>query len=75
MCLCVKLTRGQLYLPVFCQLDIGLKLSQRKELRLRRCLLEIQLQGIFSISDQGGKAPCGWDHLWTGSLGFYKRAG
>jgi hypothetical protein len=21
------------------------------------------------------KAPCGWDHLWAGSLGFYKRAG
>jgi hypothetical protein len=30
---------------------------------------------IFSISDQEGKAPCGWDHLWAGSLGFYKRAG
>jgi hypothetical protein len=36
-----------------------LELSQRKE---------IQLQGIFSISDQGGKAPCGWNHLWAGSL-------
>jgi hypothetical protein len=21
------------------------------------------------MSDQGGKAPCGWDHLWAGSLG------
>jgi hypothetical protein len=20
------------------------------------------------MSDQGGKAPCGWDHLWAGSL-------
>jgi hypothetical protein len=26
-------------------------------------------KGIFSISDQGGKAPCGWHHLWAGSLG------
>jgi hypothetical protein len=24
---------------------------------------------------KGEKAPCGWDHLWAGSLGFYKRAG
>jgi hypothetical protein len=24
---------------------------------------------------KGGKAPCGWDHLWAGSLGFYKKAG
>jgi hypothetical protein len=30
---------------------------------------------IFSISDQGGKAACGWDHLWAGRLVFYKRAG
>ena len=43
-----------------------------KELQLGKCLHEIQLWGIFSISDQGGKAPCGWDHLWAGSLGFYK---
>jgi hypothetical protein len=40
-----------------------------------KCLHEIQLWGIFSISDQGGKAPCGFDHLWAGSFGFYKRAG
>jgi hypothetical protein len=25
--------------------------------------------GIFSISDQGGRAPCGWNHLRAGSLG------
>jgi hypothetical protein len=30
-----------------------LELSQRKELQLRKCLQEIQLEGIFSISDQG----------------------
>ena len=29
----------------------------------------------FLNSDKGGKAPCRWDHLWAGSLGFYKRAG
>jgi hypothetical protein len=29
-------------------------------------------KAFFSISDQGEKAPCGWDHLWAGSLGFYK---
>jgi hypothetical protein len=52
-----------------------LELSQRKELQLRKCLHEIQLWGIFSISDQEGRSPCGWDHLWAGSLGFYKKAG
>jgi hypothetical protein len=52
-----------------------LELSQRKALQLGKCLHENQLQGIFSISDQGRRAPCGWDHLWAHSLGFYKRAG
>jgi hypothetical protein len=46
-----------------------LELSQRNELQLGKCLLEIQLWDIFSISDQGGRAPCGWDHPWAGSLG------
>jgi hypothetical protein len=45
-----------------------LELSQRKELQLGKCFHEIQLWGIFSISDQGGRAPCGWCHLWAGSL-------
>jgi hypothetical protein len=26
-------------------------------------------KAFFSISDQGGKAPCGWNHPWAGSLG------
>jgi hypothetical protein len=36
-----------------------LELSQRKELQLRKCLHEIQLWGIFSISDQGGRPLVG----------------
>jgi hypothetical protein len=52
-----------------------LELSQRKELQLGKRLHEIQLWCIFSISDQGGKAPGGWDHLWAGSIEFCKRAG
>ena len=31
-----------------------MELSQSKELQLGKCLHEIQLWGIFSISDQGG---------------------
>ena len=52
-----------------------LELSQRKELQLGKYLHEIQLRGIFSISDQVGRSPCGWCHLWAGSLEFYKKAG
>jgi hypothetical protein len=50
-----------------CQLDTGWS-YHRKELQVRKCLHEIQLWGIFSISDQGGKAPCEWYHPWAGSL-------
>jgi hypothetical protein len=53
------------YWLVLCQLDTVGVITE-KELQLRKCL---QLWGIFSISDQGGKAPCGWGHLWAGSLG------
>jgi hypothetical protein len=34
--------------------------------------MRYKLSGIISISDQGGKASCGWDHLWAGSLGSIK---
>jgi hypothetical protein len=42
-----------------------LELSQRKEFQVRKCLHEIQMEGIFSISDQGGRASCGWYHTWV----------
>ena len=69
MCLCVKLTRGQLYWLVLCVNLTQMELSQRKELQLRKCLHEIQVWGVFSISDQVGRAPCGWYHLWLVLLG------
>jgi hypothetical protein len=37
-----------------------LELPQRKELQLRKCLHEIQLWNIFSISDRGWEGP-----LWV----------
>jgi hypothetical protein len=57
----LELALRMLYWLVLCQLD-KLELSQRKELQLGKCLHEIQLWGIFSISDQEGRFPCGWDH-------------
>jgi hypothetical protein len=51
-----------------------LELSQRKEFQLGKCFHEIQLWDVFSISDQGGRAPCGWCHLWACSLGSREQA-
>ena len=74
MCLCVKLTRGQLYWLVLCVNLTQAGVITEKGVSLRKCLHEIQLQDIFLISDQGGRSPCGWCHPWAGSLGFYKKA-
>jgi hypothetical protein len=48
---------AHVYWLVLCVNLTQLELSQRKELQLRKCLQKIQLQGIFSISDQGGRGP------------------
>jgi hypothetical protein len=45
-----------LYWLVLCVNLTQLELSQRKEPPLRKCLHESQLLGIFSISDQVGRA-------------------
>jgi hypothetical protein len=54
-----------------------LELSQRKEPPLRKCLHEIQVYSIFSISDQGGrdKLTVGGAIPWAGHPGFYMKAG
>jgi hypothetical protein len=56
MCLCVKLTRCQLYWLVLC-----VNLTQARVIRqtslLTKCPHDIQLEGIFSISDQWWEGP------------------
>jgi hypothetical protein len=37
-------------------------------------LYEIQLWGIFSVSDEVGRAHCGCCNPWAGSVGFYRKA-
>ena len=67
MCLCVKLTRCQLYWLVLCQLDTSWSYHREKKFSWGNA--STRSSCVFSTSDQGGKAPCGWDHLWAGSLG------
>ena len=66
---------GGLYWLVLCVNLTQAGVITEKGVSVWEVLNEIQLWGIFLISDQGGRASCGWDHLWAGSLGFYKRAG
>ena len=31
-------------------------------------------KALSQLVIKGGRAPCGWSHLWAGSVGFYKKA-
>lgn len=73
VCLCVKLTMGQLYWLVL-GVDL-IQVNERSEPQLRKCFHEIQLEGIFSVIKVGGPSPwwvlpsLGW------CLEFFKKAG
>ena len=60
---------GYVLAGFMCQLDTDWGYHRERSFSWGKYLHEIQLWCIFSISDQGGKAPCGWDHIWDGSLG------
>jgi hypothetical protein len=60
------------YWLVLCVNLTQLELSQRKELQLGKCLHEIQLWGMFSISDQRGGPLVGGTISGLGVLGFIR---
>jgi hypothetical protein len=50
------------YWLVLCQLDTGWSYHIERSFSWRNA-------STRSSCDQGGKVPCGWCHLWAGSLG------
>ena len=56
------------YWLVLCQLDTGWS-YHRESCFSWKMPPRVQLQGIFSISDQEGRSPYGWCHFWADSLG------
>jgi hypothetical protein len=69
----VSLRPAWLYWLVLCQLDTAGVITE-KGASVEEMPPWDPTVRHFSISVQGGKAPCWWDHLWAGSLGFYKKA-
>ena len=64
----------ELILAGFLSTQYKLKPSERKEPQVRKHVQKIQLEGIFSISDQWGRMThYGWCHPWAGSPGLYKK--
>jgi hypothetical protein len=57
------------------QLDSSWSYHRERSFSWGSASMRSSCESLFSISDQGSRAPCGWDHPWAGSLGFYKRAG
>ena len=74
MFLCVKLTRGQLYWLVVCQLDTAGVITEKGASVGQMPPQHPDVRHLV-ISDQEGRYPCGLCHLWAGSPGFYKSAG
>jgi hypothetical protein len=56
-----------------CQLDTGWSYHKERSFSWGNASMRSSC-GAFS-QWSSGEAPCGWNHPWAGSLGFYKRAG
>ena len=62
MCLCVRLTRCQLYWLVLCQLDTSWSYHRERSFSCEMSPWDPALRHFLNLWSRG-KAPCGWDHL------------
>jgi hypothetical protein len=58
-----------LYWLVLCQLDTVWSYHRERSFSWGNASTRSSCKTFFSISDQGGRSPCGWCHIWAGSLG------
>jgi hypothetical protein len=61
-----KVCHYKLYWLVLCQLDTGWSYHRERNFSGGSASTD---PVVRSISDQGGRAPCEWNHPWAGSLG------
>jgi hypothetical protein len=75
MYLCVKLTRGQLYWLVLCQLEPGWSYHRKRSFSCGNASTRSSCKAFSQlvIGAWGGRSPCGWCHLWAGSLGSIRK--
>jgi hypothetical protein len=74
MCLCVKLTRGQLYWLVLCQLDTGWSYHRERSFSWRNASTRSSCKAFSQLMIKGGGPLVGGAISGLGSW-FYKRAG
>jgi hypothetical protein len=64
-----------LYWLVLCQLDTNWSYHGERSFSWGNASMRSSCKAFSQLVIKGGRAPCGCDHLWDGSLGFYNRAG
>jgi hypothetical protein len=58
-----------------CQLDTGWSYHRERSFSWGSASMRSSCKAFSQWVIKCGRAPCGWDHLWAGSPGFYKTAG
>jgi hypothetical protein len=57
-----------------CPLDTGWSYYRERSFRWGNDSMRSSCKAFSQLVIKGeGSAHCGWDHLWAGSLGFYKK--
>jgi hypothetical protein len=54
-----------------CQLDTGWSYHKERSFSWRSASMRSSCKAFSQLVIKEGGAPCGWYHLWAGSLGFY----
>jgi hypothetical protein len=75
MCLCVKLTRGQLYWLVLCQLDTGWSYHRERNFSWGSASIRPSCKALSQLVIKGGGLLVGGAISGLVVFGFYKRAG
>jgi hypothetical protein len=71
----VKYLGVTLYWLVLCPLDTGGSYHREMSFSWGNASTRSRCKAFSQLVIKGREAPCEWDYLWAGSLGFYKRAG
>jgi hypothetical protein len=57
-----------------CQLDTSWNYHRKRSLLWGNASMRSSCKVFSQLVIKGGRAHCGWDHLWAGGPGFYKKA-
>jgi hypothetical protein len=60
---------------ILCEVDTGWSYHRERSFSWGNASMRSSCKAFSQLVIKWKSPPCGWDHLWAGSLRFYKRAG